>query len=164
MVTIIDSKLLAALSESAQSASRLRKNHNIHLQLDDPVQRLYNAMEPCTYVRPHRHQGSDRWEFFQIITGSAVVLAFDSQGKVLEKILLSDKGPNVAVEIPGNIWHTIASLQSGTVLFEIKKGPYRPLSDKDFATWAPAEGDRLAEEFVQWFVRAEPGQSPPLFI
>lgn len=162
-ITVIDNHLLTALSETARSVPRLRKNHNVHSQLDDPVQRLYNAMEPNTYVRPHRHQGDDRWEFFQIVSGSAAVLTFDIQGTVLEKIVLNQKGPNVAIEIPGNTWHTIVSLQSGTVLFEIKKGPYQAVTDKDFATWAPSEGEDAAEIFVQWFVKATPGHTCPSF-
>ena len=162
-VTVIDTSLLSQLSETARSLPRLRKNYNLHTQLDDPVQRLFNAMEPNTYVRPHRHQGEDRWEFFQIVAGSAAVLTFQPDGKVLEKIVLSHGGPNVAIEIPGNTWHTIVSLQSATVLFEIKKGPYQPVTDKDFAAWAPTEGESAAERFVQWFVHAEPGQlCPPL--
>jgi len=162
-ITVIDNNLLTSLSQTAQSIPRLRKNHNIHAQLDDPVQRLYNAMEPNTYVRPHRHQGDDRWEFFQVVSGSAAVLTFDLQGIVLEKVVLTQGGPNIAIEIPGNTWHTIVSLQSGTVLFEIKKGPYQAVTDKDFATWAPAEGDAAAENFVQWFVKASLGQTCPSF-
>jgi cupin fold WbuC family metalloprotein len=97
------------------------------------------------------------------VSGSAAVLTFEPNGKVLEKIVLSQCGPNVAIEIPGSTWLTIASLQPGTVLFEIKKGPYQPVTDKDFAAWAPAEGERAAERFVQWFVSAESGQMcPPL--
>jgi cupin fold WbuC family metalloprotein len=162
-VAVIDNSLLTALSDAARSNPRLRQNHNIHTQLDDPVQRLYNAMEPNTYVRPHRHPGGDRWEFFQIVSGRAAVLTFEPDGKILEKIILSAAGPNVAIEIPGNSWHTIVSLQPGTVLFEIKKGPYQPATDKDFATWAPSEGESAAENFVQWFVDAEPGQMCPPF-
>lgn len=114
-----------------------------------------------TYVRPHRHPSEDRWEFFQIVSGSAVIVTFDQQGTVLEKIVLSLDGPNVAIEIPGNLWHTIASLRNGTVLLEIKKGPYEPVSDKDFANWAPVEGSSQAERFVQWFCDASPGDSYP---
>lgn len=160
-LTVIDNHALVELSKTAQSVPRLRKNLNIHAQLDDPVQRLFNAMEPGTYVRPHRHPGKDRWEFFQIVSGRAAVLTFDQTGTVQEKIELSQTGPNVAIEIPGNQWHTLVSLQSGTVLFEIKQGPYQPLSDKDFATWAPQEGDRAVESFVQWFTDAHPGDLPP---
>ncbi|WP_455211936.1 WbuC family cupin fold metalloprotein [Kaarinaea lacus] len=160
-VTVIDIRMLTSLSETAQSLPRLRKNYNVHKQLDDPVQRLYNAMEPNTYVRPHRHQGDDRWEFFQVVSGSAAVLTFDPEGTVLQKIVLTQGGPNVAIEIPGNSWHTIVSLQTGTVLFEIKKGPYQAVTDKDFAVWAPVEGEDAAKNFVQWFVNAEPGQICP---
>jgi cupin fold WbuC family metalloprotein len=160
---VIDHKILTDLSKTAQSLPRLRKNHNIHPQLDDPVQRLYNAMEPHTYVRPHRHPGENRWEFFQIVSGNAAVLTFDQHGMIQEKIVLSQSGPNVAIEIPGNEWHTIVSLQGGTVLLEIKQGPYQPLSDKDFAPWAPEEGANNVETFVRWFNDARPGDScPPL--
>ena len=89
------------LSKTAQSLPRLRKNYNIHPQLDDPVQRLFNAMEPATYVRPHRHPSDDRWEFFQIVSGRAAVLTFDQQGTVRDKVVLSQSGPNIAIEIPG---------------------------------------------------------------
>ena len=162
-LNVIDNNVLEELSKTAQSLPRLRKNLNIHPQLDDPVQRLYNAMEPNTYVRPHRHPSEDRWEFFQIVSGRAAVLTFDQQGTVREKIVLSQNGPNVALEIPGNVWHTIVSLQPGTVLFEIKQGPYQPLSDKDFAHWAPEEGTSAVEAFVRWSTDAGPGDSCPLF-
>jgi len=160
-LTVINASLLSALSATARSMPRLRKNHNIHSRFDDPVQRLYNAMEPGTYVRPHRHPHADRWEFFQIVAGRAAVLTFDSQGTVLERLVLSADGPNLAVEIPGNQWHTIASLQSGTVLFEIKQGPYQAVSDKDFAAWAPSEGEEAAPKFAHWFSIALPGQTYP---
>ena len=161
-LTVIDTSLLSALSATAQSVPRLRKNHNVHTRLDDSVQRLYNAMEPGTYVRPHRHPHPDRWEFFQIVSGCAAVLTFDSQGTVLERLVLSADGPKLAVEIPGNLWHTIASLQAGTVLFEIKQGPYQAVSDKDFAAWAPCEGEEAAPKFARWFSSALPGQSHPV--
>ena len=35
------------------------------------------------------------------------------------------------------------ALEEDTVLLEIKKGPYQPRYDKDFAVWAPKE---LTEE------------------
>jgi cupin fold WbuC family metalloprotein len=162
-LTVIDNKALADLSKTAQSLPRLRKNYNIHPQLDDPVQRLFNAMEPATYVRPHRHPSDDRWEFFQIVSGRAAVLTFDQQGTVRDKVVLSQSGPNIAIEIPGNEWHTIVSLQPGTVLFEIKQGPYQPLSDKDFALWAPEEGVKTVATFVRWFKDAHPGDSCPQF-
>lgn len=155
--TVIGGDALAGLIETAKSLPRLRKNYNIHRDLNDPVQRLYNAMEPNTYVRPHRHQGGNRWEFFQIVSGRAAILTFDEHGVVCEKIELSGTGPNFAVEIPGNVWHTVVSLETGTVLFEIKQGPYQAVSDKDFAPWAPKEGVPEASNVIHWLCNANPG-------
>ena len=74
---------------SAASSPRLRSNENIHPSLDDPVQRFVNAMEPGTYVRPHRHQQEGRWELFVIISGAAAVLLFDDEGRVTERVEMS---------------------------------------------------------------------------
>jgi cupin fold WbuC family metalloprotein len=152
---------LDQLSSQANASARLRKNLNVHTDLDDPVQRLFNAMQPNTYVRPHRHVGEGRWEFFQVVRGRALVLLFDDSGRVTEKSELCDKGPNIAVEIPSNTWHTLVSMQPETVLFEVKSGPYKPLTDKDFAAWAPQEGDYRCKHFLQWFHTAEIGDTPP---
>lgn len=42
-------------SEAAATSPRLRAHRNFHPELSDPVQRLAIAMEPGTYIRPHRH-------------------------------------------------------------------------------------------------------------
>ena len=152
---------LTRLSEVARSSPRLRKNHNLHAQLDDPIQRLCNAFEPGTYVRPHRHPQPGRWELFTVIKGAVGILLFDADGRVRERHTLGEAGPQFIIEIPDNTWHTVFSLQSGTVLFEIKPGPYEALSDKDFAAWAPAEGDARAADFVDWYMRAGVGERPP---
>lgn len=152
---------LEALTEQARSTPRRRKNFNLHEQLDDPIQRLCNAFEPGTYVRPHRHPQAGRWELFSVLRGGVGILLFDDEGLVLEQTRLSDRGPHYIIEIPDNTWHTVFSLHSGTVLFEVKQGPYEPLSDKDFAPWAPPEGDPQVQRFVDWFARARSGDRPP---
>lgn len=58
-------------------------------------------------------------------------------------------------------WHTLAVLEPGTVLFELKPGPYLPLADKEFAAWAPAEGAPGTEAWEAWFRRARPGERFP---
>lgn len=40
-------------------------------------------------------------------------------------------GDNVAVSIPAGQWHTVQSLESGTVILEEKDGPYEPIQDCD---------------------------------
>ncbi|MEJ2181789.1 MAG: WbuC family cupin fold metalloprotein [Gammaproteobacteria bacterium] len=158
---IIDHNLLEQLSLQAQSSPRLRNNYNLHPILQDPVQRLCNAMEPNTYVRPHRHPQPDKWELFLVIRGVALILAFDDLGKITQRVELCSEGPVYGVEIPANTWHTVTSVKAGTILFEIKRGPYEQLSDKDFANWAPAEGDTNCLKYIEWYKSADIGSQPP---
>ena len=160
----IDTKTLQDLGTEATASTRLRCNLNLHPELDDPVQRFFNAMEPGTYVRPHRHTEADKWELFLALSGSVAVLSFDAVGTVIDRVELAAGGPVLGVEIPENTWHTLVPLVSGTVVFECKRGPYRPLTDKDFARWAPPEGDRYAAAFAEWFRGAAVGSGPPVFI
>jgi len=152
-------KNLAALSAEARANARLRKNFNLHSRLDDPVQRLLNALEPGTYVRPHRHVAPAKWELMSILAGRAVLLVFDDDGIVQERIELDSATP--VVEVPPATWHALAALETGTVLLEIKAGPYVPAAPGDFATWAPAEGSDAARAFERWCHGAHAGHRAP---
>ena len=48
-----------------------------------------------------------------------------------EAIELSPNGPVVALNIPAGQWHTVRALESGTVIMEMKNGPYEPLGAED---------------------------------
>jgi cupin fold WbuC family metalloprotein len=158
---LIDDALLHGLSERAAGTARRRVNHNLHPALGDPVQRLCNAFEPGTYVRPHRHTQAGRWELFLALIGRAAVLVFDGDGRVQRRVVLDAGGPVRGVELSAGTWHTVVSLDPGTVLFEVKPGPYEALTDKDFAPWAPAEGEAAAARFETWYRSAAPGECPP---
>ncbi len=157
----INDSVLQRLQEKAAAAPRRRANFNLHQTLEDPVQRFLNAIEPGSYVRPHRHRSPLRWELFTALTGLAAVLLFDDDGTVLERTEIAAGGPVHAVEIPAGAWHTIAALESGTVLFEFKQGPYVPVTEKDFAPWAPAEGEPGCRALEQWFHQAGIGDPFP---
>lgn len=150
---------LARLSAEAAASPRRRKNMNLHESLTDRVQRLFNAMEPGTYVRPHRHR--DKWELFMAPRGALVALIFDDNGRVLNRYEIGANREYACVEIPPDTWHTLIALEPGTTMFEVKPGPYLALSDKDFASWAAAEGDSQAASLEHWFRAARPGEAPP---
>ena len=149
---------LEMLSAEAASRERLRLNANIHEVLSDPIQRLCNAFEPGTYVRPHRHAQAERWELFVVLEGKAVVLTFDEEGRVLERISLGAGMDSRIIEIPPGVVHSLLSLEEGTVLFEVKAGPYTISTDKDFASWAPSEGESGVDQIVRWLSEAQPGE------
>jgi cupin fold WbuC family metalloprotein len=146
---IIDKAILDSLSTKAADSARGRMNLNYHDNLSDTLQRLLNAMEPGTYVQPHKHDSPDKREFFTILRGKALVVTFFSDGKIKEHFLLDPSTENMGVEIPAKEWHTIIVLSKGTVLFEVKDGPYQAIDDKNFAEWAPKEGDPDCDNYLQ---------------
>ncbi len=147
---------LQSLAARGAESPRGRANLNLHPELSDPVQRFFNAVEPGSYVRPHRH-GPGRWETFVAISGAGAMLTFDDDGTVLHRADLSPAGPHVAAEVPAGVWHTIVALKPGAVFLEIKPGPYRPIEDKNFASWSPPEGHKVASAYVKWLSVARAG-------
>lgn len=145
---IIDNKRLEQLSTEASQAERLRKNLNLHDDYADPCQRLFNAMEPGTYIRPHRHLAPPKPECFMAIRGRMALIVFADDGQVEQIVRFGAGCDVVAIDLPPAVWHSLVSLQPGSVFFETKPGPYAPLSDKDFAPWSPAEGTPEAKAYL----------------
>lgn len=148
MLKIISKETLDELSQKAINSPRKRLNLNHHDDLADPINRLLNAFEPGTYVQPHKHENPDKREVFIVLRGSLVVVFFDNSGSPTEFVLLDREKGNYAVEIPEGTWHTIVALESGTVVYEVKDGPYLPMNDKNFADWAPKENDHECAKYL----------------
>ncbi len=153
MMKVVDSRVLDELSHAARTNPRQRLNLNLHEAYDDPCQRLLNAVEPSSYIRPHRHLTPPKSETFLAVRGRFAVLLFDDDGSVGQVAFLSPCG-EMAADIPAGAWHAIVSLESGSIFFETKPGPYEPLSDKDWAPWAPAEGSGEAGEYLEKLKKA----------
>jgi len=149
MLKIVSPELLDELNKKAMNSPRKRMNHNFHDELSDPINRMLNAFEPGTYLQPHKHENPDKREVFIVLRGSLVVVFFDDSGNPTEFVLLDLLNGNQAVEIPVGAWHTLLALESGSVVYEVKDGPYQPLSDKNFASWAPKEGDSGCDEYLK---------------
>ncbi len=157
----IDNALLTALQQQAKESPRRRAHRNIHSELSDPVQRLLIAIEPGSYVKPHRHLEAAKWELFLVLRGRIAALIFDDEGRIEERMLLDPRGAQLGFEIPPGVWHCVVALEPGSLFFEVKPGPYIQPADKDFARWAPDEGEAACSRFMQWFAVAEPGSLPP---
>jgi cupin fold WbuC family metalloprotein len=145
---VIDDPLTSSVIEEAQKSPRLRMNYNFHSDYSDPINRMLNAMEPGTYLRPHKHESPDKWEAFLIFSGKALVVRFDDAGEIMEGVILDHSHGVYGVEIPAREWHTVVPLSPGTVLYEVKPGPYVHLDDKNFAPWAPAEGSAESSQYL----------------
>jgi cupin fold WbuC family metalloprotein len=126
---VIDDELLDKLTLQAKSNERLRKNYNLHRSLNDHVQRLLNALEPGTILPVHRHLHTD--ETYILFRGVLKVHLYNDNKVLIQTILLDSKSGKYGLSIPAGQWHTIEVLETGTVIFEIKQGPYAPLELSD---------------------------------
>jgi len=138
---VVTRELLCQLSEEARTAPRLRKNYNLHPANESHCHRLFNAIEPSSYIRPHRHLDPEKDEAFILMSGTLGILTFTDGGEVAETAILSAQRGVLAVDIPHGVYHTAVSMEPGTVFFEAKAGPYLPLAENEIASWAPSEGD-----------------------
>lgn len=145
---VVTRELLAQVSAEAKQNPRLRKNYNIHPSDESRCHRLLNAIEPGSYVRPHRHLDVEKDEAFILMSGRLGIVTFTEVGAVAGTVLLSHAGGNLAVDIPYGVYHTAISLESGTVFYETKAGPYRQLTEDETVAWAPEESDPEAQDFL----------------
>ncbi len=163
MTKLIDRQVLDSLMEKAKQSPRRRAHHNLHPTLDDSVQRLCIAAEPGSYFRPNRHVDPKTWEIILVLRGAFILLIFDDSGTVLERFDLTAAGSAQGVEIPSGMWHALAALEPGSIFFEIKQGPFTPIKEKDFASWAPPEGHSAAARIEAWYRIAVVGDVPPVY-
>ena len=126
---LLNNQFLDQITERARQTPRLRMNYNLHDSLDAKAQRLFNAMEPGTVLPVHRHRNTS--ETYILIRGAIRVLLYDDNKTLISSYEISDKNDNFGFHIPKGQWHTLEVLESGTVIFEVKEGPYAPLSDED---------------------------------
>lgn len=157
-IKLLDKNLLDALCHEAAGLPRRRKNYNLHQSSQDPVQKIFNALQKDSYVRPHRHPQQEKTELLMAVRGAFGAFIFDEQGMLTERFDFSAGGEVFGTEIKPNTWHTVVALEDDSVLFELKQGPYIPLADKDFASWAPEENTADVAGFVSWLQQARPGE------
>ncbi|OGG95177.1 MAG: hypothetical protein A2508_09040 [Candidatus Lambdaproteobacteria bacterium RIFOXYD12_FULL_49_8] len=150
-VSKIDQKLIDQVAAKAKANPRLRMNHNFH-QPQDLVQRMLNAIEPGSYVRPHCHANPRKDEIFLCLQGAGALVVFDERGSVSQFCPLKPNAGYFGVDVPAGTYHTILSLAESSVFYEVKLGPYLPTNHKDFADWAPEEGSQKAKVYLEELV------------
>ena len=126
----ITQAILDDLTAKAKESPRLRMNLDLRNSADDTSQRMLNAVEPGSVVPIHRHRMSS--ETVVCLRGRLVEEFYDDLERICtETIELRPNGPVVALNIPAGQWHTLRSLESGSVILEVKDGKFEPLSDVD---------------------------------
>ena len=121
--------MLNSLTEQAKAkeSPRLRMNLDLRDSDSDGSQRMLNAIEPGSEVPIHRHQKTS--ETVVCLRGRVVEEYYDELERICtEAIELTPNGQTVALNIPAGQWHTIRSMESGSVILEVKDGRFEPIS------------------------------------
>lgn len=122
--------ILDELTAKAKAVPRLRANLDLRNSDSDKSQRMLNAIEPGSPLPIHRHQKTS--ETVVCLRGKLVWEFYDElERQCTDRIELTPNGPIVALNVPLGQWHTVHALESGSVILEVKDGPYEPLQDSD---------------------------------
>ncbi|MDX1607714.1 MAG: WbuC family cupin fold metalloprotein [Candidatus Spechtbacterales bacterium] len=141
---------LEQVAEKAAESPRRRLNLNMH-EDDEDVNYYYNVVYKDAYMQPHIHR--NKHEYFHIDEGTMYLVEFDGEGNIINKVLMSaEKDLQYeavrSYKVLKGTWHTIVIASERAIMFEVKSGPYDP-SVKEMSTFAPAEDDEGAEEYLQ---------------
>ncbi len=140
-------ELLSELKGKARESARRRYAHSFSKPADR-VQVMLNALEPDSYVGPHKHESPDKLEIVQAVCGRIAVVSYDDTGAVVEIVVSDSSSVDNVVSIPKGTWHSMVSLGRGSVMLEIIEGPYDEGTHKKFAPWSPDEYTEDAKRFL----------------
>lgn len=157
MITLIDNALLDQLCAEAAASPRRRKNRNFHPTDEHPGHRLLNAMQPDSYIPPHRHLDPNKDETFVVLRGLLGLILFDDRGTIVRSVKVGAGGAAIGVDIAHGAWHSAVALEPDTVFLEAKAGPYLPFTDAERAPWAPAENTAQAAAYLARLKASLPG-------
>ncbi len=143
----INRALLDEVSRAAREDPRRRRNRNFHADEASPCNRLLNAIEPDSYIRPHCHANATKDESILCVRGKLGAIFFDRDGTITETATLKAGGDTIGVDIAHGTFHSLVALEPGTVFFEAKAGPYEALTEDEVGSWAPAEGEPAAAAY-----------------
>ena len=124
---IIDKNVLDDLTAQAKASPRLRMAYDLRNTPEDNSQRMLNAIEPGTEMPIHRHRNSS--ETCVCVRGHFVEYFYDENGNLTDTIDMVPGG--TILNIPIGQWHSLKSLESGTVLLEAKDGKWEAMREEE---------------------------------
>jgi cupin fold WbuC family metalloprotein len=147
-VVVLTHAHMERVLDASRRSERLRTILPFHKSEGDLLHRMLNALQPGSYVRPHRHQTIPKPEVFLVLRGAMDFVVFDDDGGITHAGRLAAGSERFGVDVQPGLFHTLMVREPDTVIYEVKLGPYEPASDKDFAPWAPAEGSPQVAAYV----------------
>ena len=147
-VVTITRDLVRQAVEASRKSDRKRIILPFHKSDASPLHRMLNAVQPGSYIRPHWHRDPPKDESLVLLQGEICVFVFEDDGRVRQAVRLRARSNEFGIDLSAGVCHTFVAIEPDTVVFEVKPGPYDRATDKDFASWAPAEGTVEAKEYL----------------
>jgi cupin fold WbuC family metalloprotein len=144
----ITKDLLQGAIAASHRSPRLRVIQPFHRDESATLQRMFNAVQPGSYIPPHRHLDPPKAESWIVLRGSLAFFTFDDAGAIEQCLEVRAGGDVFGVDLEPGVYHTFFALEPDTVVYEVKNGPYSPANDKAFAAWAPREGSAEASAYL----------------
>lgn len=148
-VTVIDRSQVERVVQASRKSPRGRIILPFHKKDADACHRMLNALQPGSYIRPHRHLSPPKAETILVLKGSICFVIFDPEGAIVNHFTLTAGSPRIGIDVEPEAYHTLFALENDTVVFEVKNGPFSPATAGDFAGWAPEEGHPAAEMYLE---------------
>ncbi len=145
--------LLEGAITASHSNPRRRIVQPFHRTEEATLHRMFNAVQPDSYIPPHRHSNPPKDESWIVLRGALAFFTFDDQGAIDECLEVRAGGDVFGVDLEPGVYHTFFALEPDTVVYEVKDGPYSPTTDKAFPDWAPREGTPEASEYLAKLAR-----------
>ena len=139
-IQLITCDLIDEVRAKAEASARRRMNHNFHPSMEDNPHRLLNVLLRGTYVRPHRHLDPPKAESFIVVQGVRAPVCVRRRRPRPGESTPAPGGPTIGIDIAPGIWHTILADSDCATIFEVKPGPWSPITDKAFAAWGAPRG------------------------
>lgn len=147
-VCFLSRSLLEGAIAVSQSSPRRRVIQPFHRDENADLHRMLNAVQPNSYIPPHRHLDPPKAESWIVLRGALAFFTFDDQGGIQDCLEIRADGAVFGVDLEPGVYHTFLALEPDTVVFEVKSGPYLASNDKAFPPWAPREGSEGAAEYL----------------
>lgn len=138
-ISWISREYLEGAIEVSRSSPRKRVIQPFHRDQSAPLNRMFNAMQPGSYVPPHRHLDPPKQEAWIVLRGAVAFFTFDDDGNIEQCVEVRAGGDIFGVDLEPGVYHTLFAIEPDTVVYEVKNGPYAASNDKAFPAWAPAE-------------------------
>ncbi len=147
-ISAVGRRELDTLKAAVKASAKRRARINTHPDGEDALHEMIIAIDPSSYIRPHKHPGKS--EAFHIVEGEVDIVVFKDDGEIDQVVPLGapGSGRSFYYRMSKPFFHTLIIRSAVLIVHEITNGPFRP-QGTIFADFAPEDSDTQKAEAYQ---------------